>query len=276
MATRVDGARRFRDEPIDWGRAMRVVAVAAFVVAIARAVAYFTTIPAPERSIGIDYQLYTDAARRWLENGIFYLPFQTAGPYNVIGIGEVLYPPVILWLLVPFTVLPAILWWAIPATLTVVAIARMRPAAWSLALAGAICTTHAVQAPIFWGTPVIWLAPAVAWGFLLGWPAVFVLIKPTLAPFALAGLTRPRAFVAGIVAFAVLSLPFLPMWFDWLAAIRNSDLGLTYAFTQNLLLIVPVVTWLGRDGRRPPLAGRFGTAPGSNRETAATAPQEEA
>ena len=251
--TRVSRIRGLTSEPIDWRRAMRVVAVAAFVVAVARAVAYYATIPAPDRSVGIDYQLYVDAARRWLENGIFYLPFQTAGPYNVIGIGEVLYPPVILWLLVPFTVLPAILWWAIPFGLTGVAIARMRPAAWSLALAGAICTTHAVQAPIFWGTPVIWLTPAVAWGFLVGWPAVFVLIKPTLAPFALAGLTRPRAFVAGLVLFAAMSLPFLPMWFDWLAAIRNSDLGIFYAFTQNLLLVVPVVTWLGRDGRAPRL-----------------------
>jgi hypothetical protein len=251
--TKMSRLRARTDEPIDWRRAMRIVAIAAFVVAIARGIAYYTTIPAPERSIGIDYQLYVDAARRWLESGIFYLPFQTAGPYNVIGIGEVLYPPVILWLLVPFTILPAILWWAIPLGLTAVAIARMRPAAWSLALAGAICTTHAVQAPIFWGTPVIWLAPAVAWGFLLGWPAVFVLIKPTLAPFALSGLTRPRAFLVGLALFVALAVPFLPMWFDWLAAIRNSDLGIFYAFTQNLLLVVPVVTWLGRDGRAPAL-----------------------
>ena len=255
-ARRIPGAS---DEPIDWRRAMRVVAVAAFVVAIIRAIAYYATIPAPDRSVGIDYQLYVDAARRWLDNGIFYLPFQTAGPYNVIGIGEVLYPPVILWLLLPFTILPAVLWWAVPFALTAIAIVRMRPAAWSLAVAGAICTTHAVQAPIFWGTPVIWLTPAVAWGFLLGWPAVFVLIKPTLAPFALAGWTRPRAFLAGVIAFAALSLPFLPMWFDWLAAVRNSDLGITYAFTQNLLLVVPVVTWLGRDGRVPAIPRRRGT-----------------
>jgi len=242
-----------RDEPIDWRRALRIVAVAAFAVAIVRAIAYYAAIPNPATSVGIDYELYVSAARRWLETGAFYQPYQLAGPYHVIGNAEVLYPPILLLLLVPFTVLPAVLWWAIPVGLTAVAIARMRPAAWSLVVAGAICTTHAVQAPLFWGTPVIWLAPAVAWGLLLGWPAVAVMIKPTLAPFALVGLTRPRALIAGVIGFAILAVPFTTMWLDWLTAIRNSDLGLLYAYTQNLLLVVPVVAWLGRDGRWPSL-----------------------
>lgn len=234
---------------------MRVVAIAAFAVAVVRAIAYYQSIPDPSTSVGIDYRLYVEAARRWLDSGVFYEPFQLAGPYHVIGIGEVLYPPILLLLLVPFTVLPAILWWLTPLALTAWAIARMRPAPWALAIAGGICTTHAVQAPIFWGTPVIWLAPAVAWGLLLGWPAAFVMIKPTLAPFALAGLTRPRAFLLGIVLFAALGLPFTTMWLDWLTAIRNSDLGALYAYTQNLLLVVPVVAWLGRHGRWPSWSG---------------------
>jgi len=241
---------------VDWNRVFRIVAVAAFVFVVLRAFVYFVLIPDPANSVGIDYQLYVGAAERWRATGQFYQPFQLAGPYHVIGNGEILYPPIILILLLPFTVLPAILWWAIPIVLTIWAIVRMRPAAWSLAVAGIVCTTHAVQAPFFWGTPVIWLAPAVAWGLLLGWPAVAVMVKPTLAPFALAGLTRPRAFVAGIVGFVVLALPFTTMWLDWLTAIRNSDLGLLYAYTQNLLLVVPVIVWLGRDGRWPALPRR--------------------
>ena len=250
VADRFASCRR-GGEPVDWRRAMRIVAVAACAIAIVRAVAYYAAIPNPATSVGIDYELYVTAARRWLETGVFYEPYQLAGPYHVIGNNEVLYPPIILLLLVPFTALPAILWWVIPAMLTVAAIAQMRPAAWSVALACAICTSHAVQGPVFWGTPVIWLTPAVAWGLHLGWPAVAVMIKPTLAPFALVGLTRPRALVAGVIGFAVLGLPFTAMWLDWLTAIRNSDLGPFYAYTQNLLLVVPVVTWLGRDGRRP-------------------------
>lgn len=254
---------------IRWNRVFRIVAAFAVVVAILRAIGYALAIPNPESSIGIDYRLYLGAAQRWLDTGQFYEQFQLAGPYHVIGNGEILYPPIILVLLVPFLVLPAVLWWILPIGLTLVAIWRMRPAAWSVALAGLLSVTHAVQAPFFWGTPVIWLAPAVAWGLLLGWPAVAVFIKPTLAPFALVGLTHPRAFVAGIIGFAILALPFTTMWFDWLTAIRNSDLSITYAWIQNLVLLVPIVTWLGRDGRVP-------TVPRRLRRPARSLPADEA
>ena len=239
------------ETPIDWNRVWRTVAVATVVIAVIRAILFFGLIDDPGASVGVDYRIYIAAVARWQASGQFYLPGQLAGPYHVMGSGAVLYPPIILILLVPFTVLPAVLWWIAPIGLTVWAIARMRPSAWSLALAGTICTTDAVQAPFFWGTPVIWLLPAVAWGLLLGWPAVAVLVKPTLAPFALVGLTHPRAFLAGIIGFVALALPFSTMWLDWLTAIRNSDLDLSYAYLQNLLLGVPVVAWLGRDGRWP-------------------------
>jgi hypothetical protein len=236
---------------IDWNRALRIVAIAAFAVAILRAIGYYFAIPHPDQSVGIDYQLYVGAADRWRTTGVFYQAFQLAGPYHVIGNAEILYPPIILILLVPFLVLPAILWWVVPMGLSVWAIGRLRPAWWSLALIGFLSVTHAVQAPFFWGTPVIWLLPAVAWGFLLGWPAVAMLVKPTLAPFALAGLSRPRALLVGCVGFVLLALPFGSMWLDWLTAVRNSDLDATYSYTQNLLLLLPVIAWLGRDGRVP-------------------------
>jgi hypothetical protein len=248
LADRPETARRTE---IDWNRALRVVAIAAFAVAILRAIGYYLAIPDPDQSIGIDYQLYVGAADRWRTTGMFYQPFQLAGPYHVIGNSEILYPPIILILLVPFLVLPEILWWILPLGLTIWAIARLRPAWWSLALIGFLSVTYAVQAPFFWGTPVIWLLPAVAWGFLLGWPAVAVLVKPTFVPFALAGLTRPRALLIGGLGFVVLALPFGSMWLDWLTAVRNSDLSVTYSFTQNLLLVLPVIAWLGRDGRVP-------------------------
>jgi hypothetical protein len=233
-------------EPIDWNRSLTIVAIAAFLVAIARAVAYLLLLPSAESSVGNDYQLYVGAAERWVATGVFYQPFQLAGPYQVMGAGEILYPPIILLLLIPFTVLPGILWWIVPLGLTAWAVARLRPAPWSLTLIGLISVTHAVQAPFFWGTPVIWLLPAVAWGFLLGWPAVVVFLKPTLAPFALAGLTHPRSLIFGCLGFTLLALPFGSLWFDWLTAIRNSDLAVSYALTQNLLLVIPVVAWFGR------------------------------
>ena len=249
--------RRARAGAIDWNRSLGIVAIAAFVVAIVRAVGYYFAIPHPDQSIGIDYQLYLGAAHQWQTTGDLYQPFQLAGPYHVIGNGEILYPPIVLILLVPFLVLPGILWWILPLGLTTWALARLRPASWSLALIGALSVTHAVQAPFFWGTPVIWLVPAVAWGFLLGWPAAAVLVKPTLAPFVLTGLTRPTALLIGCIGFAVLGLPFGSLWLDWLTAIRNSDLDVTYSYTQNLLLVLPVIAWLGRDGRVPELPKRL-------------------
>jgi hypothetical protein len=239
------------DQAIDWDRVLRVVAWAAFAIAAARAVLYYLDLDNPAASVGVDLNLYLGAARRWLAGGEFYAAFQLAGPYHVIGAGEILYPPVILPLLLPFLVLPGILWWLTPLALTVVAIARMRPAAWSLAAIGLLCTTHAVQAPFFWGTPVIWLLPIVAWGVLLGWPAAFVLVKPTLAPFAIVGMTKPRSFFVGVVLLALLGVLFLPLWIQWVTVIRNSDLGPLYAYTQIALLVIPVIAWLGRDGHSP-------------------------
>ena len=67
--------------------------------------------------LAVDYQLYMDAARSWLADGTFYLPYQLAGPYLVTA-GDVLYPPYSLVLFVPFTFLPAILWWAVPIAIT--------------------------------------------------------------------------------------------------------------------------------------------------------------
>jgi hypothetical protein len=47
-----------------------------------------------------------------------------------------------------------------------------------------------------------------------------------------------------MVGFGLLAAPFGTMWVDWLTAIRNSDLDPSYAVTQNVLLVLPVVAWL--------------------------------
>ena len=118
-------------------------------------------IPDPlEQAVGIDFALYRDVAARWLAGGPFYEPHQLAGPY-VVAHGDILYPPVGLWLFVPFTVLPAFLWWAIPAALTVWAIARVRPrpAVWPLM---ALCLAWPTTPLKIWtGNPVIWAMAAM-------------------------------------------------------------------------------------------------------------------
>ena len=230
--------------PVRWDRVFRVVAPVGFAIAGVRALVYLAAIPDPSQSFGVDFRLYVDAARGWLATGQFYPAYELGGPYQVIGAGEILYPPIMLWLFVPFTVLPGFLWWVVPVGLTVWAVYRMRPAWWGLALIAGMSVTHAVQGPFFWGTPAIWLLPAVAWGLLLGWPAVFVLVKPTLALFMLSGMGRPRGLLFGLVLFGSLAVPFGTMWLDWLTAIRNSDLEFSYAVTQNALLILPIIAWV--------------------------------
>jgi hypothetical protein len=238
---------------IRWDRVFTIVAIAGAAIVVGRAVFYYLKMPDPGGAIGVDFRLYVDyGARRWLHGDGFYWPQQVAGPYLVHSLPSLLYPPVILLILVPFTVLPAPLYWLIPGALLAGAIIRLRPAPWALATMTLLGSMGEVQGPIFWGTPVIWLVPAVAWGFILGWPAGIVLLKPTLAPFALVGLHRRRRFALGMVGLAALSLPFLPLWFDWLAAMRNSDLDLAYGWTQVFLLLVPLVAILGRTREREP------------------------
>mgnify|MGYP006173125319 CR=1 FL=1 len=56
---------------------------------------------------GVDFVLYRDVAARWLDGGPYFEPYQLVGPYEIRA-GDVLYPPVGLWLFVPFAVLPAV------------------------------------------------------------------------------------------------------------------------------------------------------------------------
>ena len=198
-----------------------------------------------------DYGIYMDATRRWLETGSFYYPHQLAGPYPIV-LGDVLYPPVALWLFVPFTVLPAILWWVIPIGISSWVIWRLQPGPLSWPLMAAILGWGPVQIHLISGNPDLWACAFVALGTLYRWPAVFVLLKPTIAiaPFALWGI-RDRSWWIALLAFAALSLPFLPMWFDWLKVVLNSrGGGLLYSWQEAPLLLLPIFAWLARPGGR--------------------------
>jgi hypothetical protein len=53
------------------------------------------------RYVGDDYRIYMDATNRWLAGGSYFLSRQLAGPYQ-LEMGDVMYPPVALWLFAPF------------------------------------------------------------------------------------------------------------------------------------------------------------------------------
>lgn len=197
--------------------------------------------------LGNDYRIYTEAAARWLAGGGFYLPFQLSGPYLALP-PVVLYPPPSLILFVPFAFLPAILWWVIPLSITVWAVTRHHPR--PLAWAGiAVCLWFpTTTAMIWWGNPGMWIVAFLALGTHYGWPAVLILIKPSLAPFALIGIRR-RSWWVALAATGFVSLLFLPMWADYVTVLVNLNRGGSggdYSISSVPTTMIPLLAWLGR------------------------------
>jgi hypothetical protein len=228
----------------------RPVAIALSLAIFALPALFAMAIPNPlEQPFGVDASLYVEAAARWLGGGPFYEPHQLSGPYEVAH-GDILYPPIGLWLFVPFTVLPFVLWWVIPATITTAAIVRLRPrpAAWPLI---ALCLAWPTTLLKIWtGNPVIWCIVALALATIWRGAAPFALLKPSLAPFAAFGI-RDRAWWLGMAAFVALSVPFGSMWLDWLTSVVNSrGGGLLYSALEAPMLALPLVAWWGRTRHR--------------------------
>jgi hypothetical protein len=229
------------------------VALSLAAAVFALPILFVVAIPHPlEQPVGVDFGLYRDVTVRWLGGGAFYEPYQLAGPYEIRA-GDVLYPPVGLALFVPFALLPvaiaAVLWWAIPLGATAWAIRRLRPRpeVWPLL---ALCIAWPTTLLKTWtGNPVIWSMGAMAFGVVYAWPSVFVLLKPSLAPFALFGASR-RSWWLAAVGFALLCVPFGAMWGDWVASVVNSrGGGLLYSSLEIPMLLLPLIAWLGRTRR---------------------------
>jgi hypothetical protein len=171
---------------------------------------------------------------------------QLAGPYE-ISPGDVLYPPVALWLFVPFALLPEpvawVFWWAVPLFAVVGALERLRPRPGSWPLI-AFCVAWPTTLLKTWtGNPVIWSVAALALGTLWAWPSVFVVLKTSLAPFALFGAWRRSWWVAAAV-FVAACLPFGSLWADWITSLVNSrGGGLLYSALEVPMLLLPLVAW---------------------------------
>jgi hypothetical protein len=194
-------------------------------------------------AIGLDYRWFVGVAQHWLDTGEFFVPRQLAGPYQVETLVDVLYPPNALLLFVPFTVLPAILWWLIPLGLLGFSIVYLRPARWAWPLIAACIAWPWTISQVIYGNTNMWIAGFVAGGVLLAWPSVLVLLKPSLLPFALIGVGR-RSWWIALVVFALVSLPFGSMWFDYVTAMRNSDLSAWRSLFTVPNLLPPVIALL--------------------------------
>ena len=224
--------------------------LAALLVAFALPDFWVAVTQDPGRHRGADYNLYMSATRAWLGGGGFYLPHQLAGPYPIV-MGDVLYPPLALWLFVPFTVLPTLLWWVIPIGVTGIALVLHRPTVVVWPLIALILAWQPVEIHLISGNPDIWALAALAMATHVGGWAVFVLIKPTLAPFALWGVRR-RSWLGCLAVVALASLLLAPMWPDWFTVLLNSQnpAGPLYAWQEAPLLLIPVIAWWGSARRR--------------------------
>lgn len=229
-------------------------------------VAFVLVVPRPlEQPVGVDYELYRAAATRWLGGGPFYEPYQFAGPYEIRA-GDILYPPVGLWLFAPFALasggtaapalglgaaVAAVAWWLVPLGVTawVIVALRPRPMAWPLL---ALCLANPTTLLKIWtGNPVMWSMAAMALAVVgpSRFAAPFVLLKASLAPFALFGVwgRGRRSWWAGAAVLAVLSLPFGGMWAEWVTSVLNSrGGGVLYSSLEVPILLLPLVAWAAR------------------------------
>jgi hypothetical protein len=198
---------------------------------------------------GMDFRAYLVHTVRWLGGG-FYLPEQLAGPYIVEDITGAVYPPVLLYLLVPFAWgAPWALWWLVPLGIVAAAVARSRPSPWQWVALAAILVYPRTWTVIVLGNPAMWALAALAAGMVWKWPAVFVALKVTFAPLVLVGI-RDRGWWTALGIAAILTLPFAPMLPDFVVAVLNAQTsrGIEYTLGEWPIALLLVVGLL-RHGR---------------------------
>lgn len=187
----------------------------------------------------LDRVWYMNAAQRFLTYGT---------PYGGADVAF-LHPPIALYLFVPFTFMPVWLWYVAPLSILSWAIWSWKPdhRGW---LVVAMCLAWPrTPSALANGNTDLWIAAIVALGLRFHWPAVWVLIKPTLGPFALIGL-RHRSWWAGLAIVAVAAIPFGTLWESWVEAARTAPGdGPLYSVFSIPLVAMPVAAWLGRTRR---------------------------
>jgi hypothetical protein len=249
------------------------LAVVALGILIATLVTALLLLPTIQIQFGEDYKFFMAIADRWRSGQSVYLPLQLAGPYTEMSGRDMIYPPPALWLFVVMSFLPAFLWWVIPLGVVAAVTLWYKPEPWTwipLAIAVAYPRT---QSMLIWGNTGMWIAAFVALGLVWGWPGILVLIKPSLAPLALVGLKARRASLIALAVFAVLNIPLIPLWFDFVTVVRNAGStwpSLLYSVPDVPLALMPVIAWLGSGRRRTTAVAATSIAGSSLQSEAAT------
>ena len=211
-------------------------------------------------AVGMDYGIYMDRTHDWLAGDGFYRARQLTGqPYEILN-GDSFYPPTLLFLLVPFALgLPAVLWWLIPIAIIAAALVHIRPPMWTWPIMAFALLLPRASLVLVLGNPSLWMIAAAFAGVAWAWPSALLLLKPTLAPFALIGI-RHRSWWITLGALVLLSVPFGALWRDYVTALVNAQnaRGLEYTLGEWPLMIAPLAAWVGQltsaASRRPPRA----------------------
>ena len=223
--------------------------------------------------IGIDADIYFDATQSWLADGTWYLPRQLVGPYG-IEYGDVLYPPILLYLLVPFQLLPFALWWVIPVVAIALALWRIAPPQWSWPLMVLCLAWPLSMEQLVKGNPVLWVMAAEAVAIALFLPTTLVLLKPSLFPFAIIGIRR-RSWWAQAAVLGLLSLPVLELTLLYPQVIMNSrGGGVLYSVRDVPLLLLPVIAGFAAGRLRRDNVTRAGRATPSSTAVAHPDPSD--
>jgi hypothetical protein len=247
--------------PSDAARLENMIRLVAIVAAVGLGVAIVGEIIEIATNVGRlafpldgDRVLYATAARSWLGGQGFYHPYQLAGPYDIRS-GDILYPPPMLLVFAPLAALPdaigGFFYYVIPLGITAAAVLWLRPAAvgWPAILFCLWWPTTIVV--IAGGNPGIWLMAFMALGCLWRPLSVLVFLKPTLAPFGFFGANR-RSWWIALAVLALVSLAFLPLWPDYVAASLNArgGGGAFYSIGQVPMLLLPLAAWATSTRRR--------------------------
>jgi hypothetical protein len=226
------------------------------VVAVAIEAVFLYGVINDQFAIGLDLPFYKSIAQRWLDTGVYYTDRELAGPFQVQTEVDNLYPPLALYLFVPFLWLPAVLWWIVPLALVAYVLWWCRPAAWALPILALIMLDPKSLSLIFYGNSNMWVAAAVAAGVRWGWPVVLVAFKPSVGFFGVIGVrTRAWWIAAGLLALA--SAPLAALWIEYPTVLLHSSAGIWYSLPEYPYLFLPVLGWLASTRRGPTPLGAW-------------------
>jgi hypothetical protein len=199
------------------------------------------------QAIGDDLAYYASLARRLFTGGGWYPDRELHGPWQIAYVDDVLYPPAAAWVFAPFIILPVGALLAI-AVIVIGWLARTwRPAPWTWPLMALCLAWPTTLLRGISGNSSLFVMIAFGLGLRYGWPAVAILLKPSLFPLALIRV-RSRGSWIGIGVLAVISLPFIGdtlVYPKVIADSRNPD-GILYSLIDLPLILIPLIAWLGR------------------------------